>query len=109
MDGNRRWATARNLLKKLGHSEGVNTLDRVLELCVDEKIECVSFWALAKKNIEERSEDELTHLYGLIKSELKRLTPKMVQKNVRFEVIGNLDLLPTDARRALDQAREETM
>lgn len=74
-----------------------------------EKIEYVSFWALAKKNIEERSEDELSHLYGLIKSELLRLTPKMIANNVRFEVIGNLDLLPEDARAALNQACSATV
>lgn len=108
MDGNRRWATARNILKKYGHSEGVNALDNVLELCVRENIEYVSFWALAKKNIEERSEDELSHIYTLLKKEIVRLTPKMIENNVRFETIGNIDLLPADVQEALNTARAAT-
>ncbi len=86
----------------------MNVLDQTLELCVREGIEFVSFWALAKKNIEERSEDELSHIYALLKKEIVRLTPKMVAQSVKFETIGNLDLLPADVNAALDLAREST-
>lgn len=86
----------------------MNVLDQTLELCVKEGIEYISFWALAKKNIEERSADELSHIYNLLKKEIVRLTPKMVAQSVRFETIGNLHLLPDDVNEALDAAREAT-
>ena len=108
MDGNRRWATARNLMKSLGHNEGVRALERMLEACTKRNIEFVSFWALAKKNIEERSKAELGHIYDLLEKEIKSLTPKMVKNGVRFDIVGDPDLLPEGVRKALSDAKKTT-
>lgn len=65
MDGNRRWATARNLAKHLGHHKGVEATENIINTCLANGIEYVSFWGLAKKNILERSKEELEYLYSL--------------------------------------------
>lgn len=108
MDGNRRWATMRNLAKSLGHNAGVRALENTLELCVKNDIKYVSFWALAKKNIEERTKMELDHIYFLLVSELANLTPKMVKNGVKFETVGDTELLPDEVVNAIKSAKEST-
>ena len=66
MDGNRRWATARNMAKYLGHHQGAKVAKRMVQACADKNMEVMSLWALAKKNILERTPNELAHLFALL-------------------------------------------
>jgi len=101
MDGNRRWATAKNLAKHLWHHQGAKATENIVELCVKNEIEIVSFWALAKKNILERSEQELTYLYDLFERFLEKIEASCVRNQIRFEAVGDMDLLPKSLRDSL--------
>jgi undecaprenyl diphosphate synthase len=92
----------------LGHNSGADNIEPVLELCIKEKIEYVSMWALAKKNIEERSQDELNHIYSLIRDRFKKLLPKLLKNGIKFETLGDLTLIPDDAARILRDTVEAT-
>ncbi len=108
MDGNRRWATARNLAKHLGHHQGAEAAERIVELCVREKIECASLWALAKKNILERSPEELTFLYALLQDWTDKIREQCLKNNVRFDTVGDLSLLPSGLQNALQTNKDAT-
>lgn len=108
MDGNRRWATSKWILKMLGHTKWVDNVENILDLCLKEKIEYVSMWVLAKKNIEERSTSELKHLYDLIRTKVPKLLPKLIKNNIKFETIWNLDLLPEDVKETLLKSKKDT-
>ncbi len=108
MDGNRRWATLRNLAKTQGHHVWVRTFEAILEYCKEKQIAYATFWALAKKNIEERSKEELTVLYSLLEWELKSMIPKMMKENIRFEMIGDLTLIPKTTQEIIAWARDKT-
>lgn len=108
MDGNRRWAK-QHLLKSFdGHRRGLGQFQSVVEACVLEGCTHASFWALAKKNIEERSADELAYLYDLIREMIAHFRVEAAQKNLSFGWIGNRTILPPDIVTLLDDAREET-
>lgn len=108
MDGNRRWAK-KHLLKSFdGHRRGLGQFQSVVEACVLEGCTHASFWALAKKNIEERSADELAYLYDLIREMIAHFRVEAAQKNLSFGWIGNRTILPPDIVTLLDDAREET-
>lgn len=108
MDGNRRWAKKRGLLGALGYGNGGDNIEPVLRMCLKENIECMSIWALAKKNIENRSESELWHIYHLMRNRFEPLVEKLVTENVKLETVGDLSLLPQDIQDLLERSKQKT-
>lgn len=80
----------------------------MVEYCYNEDIEYCSFWALAKKNIENRSKEELDYLYKLFQDSIDRLLPKLLEKSIRFEWVGNANILPSHIVELLKGAKEQT-
>lgn len=109
MDGNRRWATAKNLAKYLGHHQGAKATEDIVELCVKNEIEIVSFWALAKKNILERSEQELAYLYDLFEEFLGKIEASCIRNQIRFEAVGDMNLLPESLRNSIQTLKNLTL
>lgn len=85
MDGNRRWAKQHMLQTFLGHNEGRVRLEETIELCYKEGVEYCSFWAIAKKNIENRSQEELDYLFQILMDNIENLASKLLEKDIRFE------------------------
>lgn len=108
MDWNRRWATARNLTKHLGHHQGAIVTEQMVELCAEKKIETISFWALAKKNILERSPEELTYLYKLLEDWFEKIEKKCNEHNILFETIGEIKMLPESLQKMILQVKTST-
>ena len=78
-----------------------------MEFCYKEGVEYCSFWALAKKNIENRSKEELDYLYKLLGESIREILPKLLEKGIKFEWVGNPDILPSHIVKALDETREK--
>ena len=108
MDGNRRWARKNAMEIALGHTHGGDIIEHVVEWCVDERIECMSLWALARQNILKRDPVELAHIYHILDTRVPALVPKLLKWGVRFETIGDLSLLPVASRDVLSRARRDT-
>ncbi len=79
-----------------------------MELCVKNNIEIVSFWALAKKNILERSNQELSYLYDLFEEFLEKIETSCVKNQIRFEMVGDMDLLPKTLLNSLQKLKKNT-
>ena len=71
-------------------------------------MEYCSFWVLAKKNIENGSKEELDYLYKLFEESIEQFLPKLLKKDIRFEWVGNPDILPPHVMELLENAREKT-
>ncbi len=69
-------------------------------------MEYCSLWALAKKNVENRSSEELNYLYRLFTEMIERLTPRLIEKSMRFDWVGNQDILPAHIVDLLNKTRE---
>jgi len=106
MDGNRRWAKQHLLQTFFGHEEGSKRVEDIIELCYNEWAEYCSFWALAKKNIENRSKEELEYLYKLLWKSIQNFLPKLLEKGIKFEWVGNPDILPIQTVELLENTRE---
>lgn len=66
--------------------------------CLEEKIPYVSFWALSKENILERSEDEVGAIFDILRRKLPSLKTKLLEQHIALEIVGDLWLLPSDIR-----------
>jgi undecaprenyl diphosphate synthase len=68
----------------------------------------VTFWALSKENILERDTDEIQGIYMLLETKLPKIIEKFLVQSVRFEVIGDIWLLPSHIRTLIHDAIEKT-
>ena len=88
MDGNGRWAELRNLPRLAGHKAGAKSIRKVLELCVEKKIEYLTLFAFSIENWN-RPESEVSALMELFLTTLQNETENMIENNVRLQVIGD--------------------
>jgi len=107
MDGNGRWARSRNLPRLAGHARGVETVRIIVEECVCLGIPCLTLYAFSSENWQ-RPGDEVSGLMRLLGQFLQSELPRMQQNRIRLRAIGNLELLPEDARQMLEQTLEAT-
>lgn len=110
MDGNRRYSKMQGHIKAIeGHKRGVDTLENVLEWCVDLGIDIVTVYAFSTENFK-RKDEEVNDLMKLfVDSFLSISTNKKIHKNeVKVKAVGKLDLFPVEVRKAIENAEENT-
>ncbi|CAH0418435.1 isoprenyl transferase [Periweissella ghanensis] len=107
MDGNGRWAQQRHLPRIAGHKEGMNTVKKVTKLASDLGIKVLTLYAFSTENWK-RPETEVSYLMGLPIKFFDTFVPELIENNVRVEVIGYIDQLPSATRVAVENAIEQT-
>ena len=107
MDGNGRWAQERMLRRIVGHRKGVETVRMIVEECSKLGIAYLTLFAFSAENWL-RPKTEVKALMALLKKYIKMETPRMMQNNIRFNVIGNRDELPREVNEAVDEALART-
>lgn len=109
LDGNRRWAADRGFSEGLGHEEGANRAEELLDWCHELKIKTVTMYVLSTENLE-RTPEELSELFNLIQARLTRLLTdeRIARYGVRVRAIGHLMLLPQSVRDLLKAIEEKT-
>ncbi len=95
MDGNRRWAKAKDLPKFEGHRHGVDAIEPIIDRAIELGIRYLTFWAFSTENWR-RSKDEVALLLSLFRRQLSQKVDDFHKKNVRINVIGNLAMFPKD-------------
>lgn len=110
-DGNRRWARKRGLKPWIGHQEGVNYFERVLEKAIELKIPYFTFWGGSFDNLTKRGKAELKFLFKVYTNQFKRIiTNERIHKNkVRVNVLGRWrEVLPKETQIAIEKAIKRT-
>lgn len=108
-DGNRRWAKARGLPSFKGHEAGLNKFKEILNWCRELGIKTVTLYTFSAENFS-RSAEEVRFLMKIIKDTLIKFakSKEVHEDKVRLNVLGNLELLPADVRKAAEKAIEST-
>lgn len=107
MDGNGRWAQRRNLPRNAGHRAGVQTVDEIVSTCRRLGIPALTLFALSTENLE-RPRIELVVLMRILRHYLRKEGERMFQENIRFQMIGDLSLLPRSAQMLIEQTKVKT-
>ena len=109
LDGNRRWAQTQRVFRGVGHEEGANRAEELLDWCHDLKIKTVTLYVLSTENLD-RSPDELSELFRLIEARLGRLLndERIVRYKVKVRAIGHMDLLPDSIIELLKAIEQKT-
>ncbi len=107
MDGNGRWAKRRDLDRSFGHREGISAVRRAIEAASKIGIDYLTLYTFSTENWK-RPEEEVKALMSLMIQAVANETPDLVKNNVRIKVIGDIDRLPSDTKKALDLCLETT-
>ncbi|TDL24879.1 Di-trans-poly-cis-decaprenylcistransferase [Rickenella mellea] len=110
MDGNRRYARKRHLNVTQGHTDGYGALRKLLEVCLQLHIKCVTVYAFSIENFK-RSEEEVRALMTLAKEKLLELCENgdlLEEYGVKLNVLGKTALLPHDVQEAVRKAEVMT-
>lgn len=107
MDGNGRWAKEQNHDRLYGHFHGVESVRNIVEGCAELKINYLTLYAFSTENWD-RPQDEVTGLMELLVETIRQEVPTLNKNNIRLHVIGNFEMLPSSAKKELDDAINET-
>lgn len=107
MDGNRRWARARNRPVFDGHSEGHKKLKDCVRWARDAGIPHVVAYVFSTENWQ-RSEEEVGYLMKLFRSVLENETKKMTDERIRVRFIGDISRFRGDMQEMMKRMEEET-
>ena len=107
MDGNGRWAGSRGLPRLSGHQAGTDAVSRTIEACCKLGVRYLTLFGFSSENWN-RPEAEVKGLMKMLKFQLDRQMPKLMENGIRFRAIGDLDRLPQEVRESLDIDIEKT-
>lgn len=109
LDGNRRWAKRHLTISKAGHWKGADAVENLLDWCEELDIKIITLYALSSENLD-REDEELEHLYELIRLRLEKLynDPRIHKNKMRVKAIGRIELLPESIKEILLQLDEVT-
>ena len=106
LDGNRRWAKARNLPTLDRHSKGTENIEQVLVAAFDAGVEYVSLYVFSTENWQ-RAEEEVGYLMKLFLRLFKREGKRLIEENVRVLFAGRRDdNVRSDILNAMDELEE---
>ena len=100
MDGNRRWADARGLSTKDGHTAGMVNMIKVASRAFDLGAEAVVCYSLSTENFS-RKKEELEHILSLVLKYFDAFLDEFKRQRVCAKIVGNLDMLPPEIRASL--------
>jgi len=107
MDGNGRWAASKGLPREEGHRAGAEAVRRVVTRARELKIKYLTLYAFSAQNWE-RPRLEVAQLMGLLKRFCDKERDLLLDKAIRFRVLGDRSKLPEATRDAVELLESAT-
>lgn len=109
LDGNRRWASSRDMIPWKGHSEGAKKVRDFLKWCVDIGISSVTLYIFSTENFQ-RSQREVDEIMRLAEENLNEILKSDIihENRVRLRAIGRTNLLPERIQELIREVEEAT-
>jgi undecaprenyl diphosphate synthase len=107
-DGNRRWAREHGLPVFEGHRRAVDKVfDELIDAAVEKGVKYLTFWIFSTENWQ-RDKKEVEGLMNLFRWFFDKRINEFKKKNVRFNMIGNLDHFEKDIQKRITDGMEKT-
>jgi undecaprenyl diphosphate synthase len=107
MDGNGRWAKAKNMMRVQGHRAGAESVRDVIKAAGEFGVKYITLYAFSVENWK-RPKSEINTLMGLLETFLRDELPELIKNNIRLQAIGRLSDLPENVRDQLHQCIQAT-
>jgi undecaprenyl diphosphate synthase len=108
MDGNGRWAGKRSLKRFLGHQQGAESVQYVVETASRIGLPWLTLYAFSLENNLRRPKLEVSFLMRLLRSYLSNNVQRMNDNNVRIQYIGRTHELDREVRERMEWAADQT-
>lgn len=105
MDGNGRWAKQRGHERSFGHQAGAQTVHIIAEEAARLGVKYLTLYTFSTENWN-RPPAEVAALMNLLIDSIEEDT--FMKNNISFRTIGDLDQLPQDVRKRLNECIENT-
>jgi undecaprenyl diphosphate synthase len=107
MDGNGRWALLRGRPREAGHVVGASAVRRTMESAPGLGITTLTLYAFSSDNWR-RPQGEVDNLMRLFQKYLASECGHLIDRGVRFSVIGRRDRISDTLRRKIEHVEERT-
>jgi undecaprenyl diphosphate synthase len=107
MDGNGRWAAARNLPRVMGHKAGIEAVRRSLESAINAGVPYLTLYGFSSENWK-RPTDEVQDLMGLLRLYLQGELAQLHKEQVRLRIIGDRTRFDKDIVALIEKAETLT-
>lgn len=106
-DGNRRWATQRNLPTFEGHRRGFENIRALSKQAKKLGVKVITFWVFSTENWK-RAEEEVGYLMRLAEKVIDVQVKEAIEEETRIVHIGRKDRLPKKLRAKIENAEKAT-
>jgi undecaprenyl diphosphate synthase len=107
MDGNGRWAQEQGEDRLFGHLHGVESVRNIVEGAAELGIQYLTLYAFSTENWD-RPANEVSGLMEILVDTIRKEGPTLNKNNLKLHVIGDINMLPLNARQELSEALAET-
>ncbi|MEE4198877.1 MAG: isoprenyl transferase [Bacteroidales bacterium] len=107
MDGNGRWAQKKGNSRIFGHKNGVKAVRDTVEGAGELGIKYLTLYAFSTENWN-RPKQEIDALMSLLVTTINSETDTLIKNNVRLLTIGDMDDLPKNVCKNLQELKEKT-
>ena len=107
MDGNGRWGVKHKQSRNAGHRAGLNTVDLIINHCINHKIEFLTLYTFSSENWK-RPKNEIIFLFKLLGNFLEKKINKIIEKDIKLKFIGELNKLPTKLQKSIKLSEKKT-
>ena len=109
LDGNRRWANEQEINPWLGHQQGAETVEKLLDWCQMIGVKFVTLYTFSTENFR-RSSGEIEEIMRIAEVKFRKLlTDERIHRNrVHVKVIGRVNLLPENLRALIADVEKAT-
>ena len=107
MDGNGRWGIKKKRSRNYGHLEGIKTVQKMVEASIFFKIPIISFYVFSSENWK-RPRSETNYLFNLIKIYFKKEIDNIIKNEIKINISGRLNNLPSGIKKTLISAVKKT-
>ncbi len=109
LDGNRRWASAKELNPWLGHEKGAETVEQLLDWCLKLSVKFVTLYTFSTENFV-RNTQEVEEIMRIAEERFRKLlTDERIHKNrVNVKIIGRTNMLPGNLQQLIKDVEKAT-
>ena len=107
MDGNGRGGVKKKKSRNLGHREGLNTIQEIIQETVKQKINFLTLYTFSTENWK-RPKKEISFLFSLLEQFLLKKIDDLIKNEIKIKVLGNKKKFTKNLQKILSETEKKT-
>ena len=108
MDGNGRWGIEHKGSRNLGHREGLDAIEEIINETIKQKISYLTLFTFSTENWK-RPNKEISFLFNLLKKFLNKKLENLIENKIKIKILGNKKKFKKDLQKILHKTEQKTL